>query len=100
MAAATIDFKDGVTATGQTNNLVVGPFTLLGGKYALGGFSSGTWSVQLAVLTPDGTNYMNVGAAVTAYTTYDLPPGTYEITCGAAFTTGDLFLIRVPYRAA
>lgn len=100
MTAATTDFGDGVKATGQTNDLVVGPFYLAGGKYALEGFSSGTYSVQLFVLTADATNYMACGAAVTAYTTYDLPPGEYKIVCGAAFTTGNVSLLRVPYRTA
>ena len=100
MAVETKNFNDGVQGLEQTNDLVVGPFYLLGGKYALFGFSSDTYSVQLSILTADGTNYMAVGAAVTAYTTYDLPPGRYKITVGAAFTTGNVSLIRIPYRAA
>lgn len=101
MAISATDFGDGFKATGATNNDVVGPYYLLGGKYALLGFSSGTYSVQLAVLTADGTNYMNVTAAAsTAYATLDLPPGMYKITCGASMTTGTVALIRIPYRAA
>lgn len=100
MAAETVDFKDGVAATGQTNDLVVGPFTLLGGKYALFGYSSGTYSVQLAIMSADGTNYMVCSAAQTAYATHYLPPGKYKITCGASFTTGNVSLIRIPYRTA
>jgi hypothetical protein len=99
MAAPTTDYKDGWIATGKTNDQTI-EFTLLGGKYALFGFSSGTYSVQLFVLTADGTNYMAVAAATTAYATYDLPPGSYRVTVGAAFTTGNVSLIRVPYRAA
>lgn len=99
MAAVTIDFKDGVAATGQTNSLTVGPFTLLGGKYAMFGYSSGTYSAQLKILTADGTDYAGVAAAdTTGYVTYDLPPATYEIVLGASFTTGDVSLIRIPYR--
>jgi hypothetical protein len=100
MTIAPIDYGDGFGATGATNNDVVGPYVLLGGQYALTGYSSGTFSVQLTALTLDGTNYMNVGAAVTAYTTYALPAGKYKITCGASMTTGDVSLTRVPYRQA
>ena len=100
MAIAPVNFGDGFLGTGALNDEVLGPYSLLGGKYALFGFSSGTYSVQLSVLTADGTNYMACGAAVTAYTLYDLPPGKYKVTCGAAMTTGNVSLIRVPYRAA
>jgi hypothetical protein len=100
MAISATDFGDGFIATGAENNNVVGPYYLLGGKYAMLGFSSGTYSAVLAVLTPDGTNYMNVAAAQTAYYTADLPPGSYKITLGASFTTGTVALVRIPYRAA
>jgi hypothetical protein len=102
MAAATINFGDGVQATGQTNGLVVGPFVVLGGKYEMSGYSSGTYSVQLAVLTIDGTNYVNCTAAATTigYLVVDLAPGTYQITCGGSMTTGNVSLIKIPYRAA
>lgn len=95
---ATTDYMDGVKATALANDAVVGPFTLLGGKYAIFGFSSGTYSVQLQVLTGDGTNYMACSAAQTAYATHDLPAGTYKIVCGAAMGTGNVSLIRVPLR--
>jgi hypothetical protein len=102
MTIAPVDFSgDGFGATGATNNDVVGPYYLLGGRYALIGYSSGTYSVQLAALTLDSTNYMNLTAAAsTAFATFDLPPGSYKITCGASMTTGNVALVRVPYRAA
>lgn len=100
MTIAPVDYGDGFSATGATNNDVLGPYYVLGGKYAMLGFSSGTYSVTLAALTADGTNYINVAAAQTAYATFDIPPGKYKITCGASMTTGCVALIRIPYRAA
>lgn len=101
MAVTPVNWQDGFGGTGAINNDVIGPYYLLGGKYAITGFSSGTFSVQLAVLTLDGTNYMNAtAAATTAYATLDLPPGSYKITCGAAMTTGNVALVRIPYREA
>ena len=99
MAIAKTDWGDGFKATGAENSDVVGPYKLQGGKYAVVGFSSGTWSVQLAVLSPDGTNYMNcTAAATTAYLTIDLPPGMYKITCGASMTTGCVAVIPIPIK--
>jgi hypothetical protein len=98
---APVDWGDGFGATSAANNDVVGPYKLLGGKYALIGYSSGTYSVQLAALTLDGTNYQNLSAAAsTAFATFDLPAGSYKITCGASMTTGTVALVRVPYREA
>ncbi len=97
MTIAPVDWGDGFGATGATNNDVVGPYKLLGGRYHLSGYSSGTFSVQLAGLSLDGTNYWNATAAAsTATAVFDLPPGMYKITCGAAMTTGNVALVRVP----
>lgn len=98
MSYALQDDKDGLHWSGAANNQVIGSFTLLGGKYALSSYSSGTNSVQLNVLGPDGSTYIAAGAAQTAgYLTYDLPPGTYEIVGGAAYGTGQGSLSKVPY---
>ena len=98
MAITALNFgDDGFGATGAENNNVVGPYPLLGGWYHLTGYSSGTFSVHLAALTRDGTNYQNsTDAATTASAVFMLGPGSYKITCGAAFTTGNFSLIRVP----
>lgn len=102
MAAVTTDFKDGLSWTGQGNTATIGPFTLLGGKYALTSQSSGTNSVQLNICCPDGSTF--VAASATAQTaalaTYDLPPGTYNIVAGAAYSLGQGSLVRIPYRQA
>ncbi len=101
MTIAPVNYGDGFGATGATNSDVVGPYPLLGGTYAITGYSSGTYSVQLAALTLDGTNYQNCTAsATTAYATIDLPPGSYKITCGGSMTTGNVSLTRVPRRQA
>ncbi len=91
-------FPDGVSWTGAANSDTTPDFTVLGGKYALGNYSSGTASATLNVKI--GTNYIACGSAVTTYNTFDLPPGTYQIVFGASAGTDAGFLIRVPYRAA
>ncbi len=102
MTIAPVDYGgDGFGATGATNNDVVGPYYLIGGYYHLTGYSSGTFSVQLAALTLDNTNYQNsTAAATTTSAVFLLGPGKYKITCGAAMTTGNVSLVRVPIRAA
>lgn len=99
MAYAANDFKNGISWTGAANNQVIGPFTLLGGLYQLMSQSSGTNSVQLNGLCPDGSTYVAMGAAqtTTAVATYSLAPGTYEIVGGAAYSAGQGSLIKVPY---
>jgi len=76
----------------------VGPFTVLGGRYAL--MLSGTWgggSATLQALMIDNTTYINVATAITAdgATIVDLPPGSYKLD--VATVTGLLGgLFRVP----
>jgi len=95
--ATTTDYGDGVKVT-SVGNSETATFQLLGGTYALFGASSGTWNVTLQILTADGSTYMNCAAAVTAYTTFDLPPGSYKLVAGGAMATGTMSLIRVPLR--
>jgi hypothetical protein len=98
MTVAAVNFGDGFVGTGQTNSLVVGPYSILGGKYAMFGYSSGTYNAQLKVMTADATNYVAVAAADTSgYVTYDLPPGPVEIVLGGSFSTGNVSLVRIPY---
>lgn len=101
MAYAANDWKDGITWTGAANSQVIGPFTLNGGKYFLSSSSSGTNSLTIELLGPDGTTYIPCGAAQTnSYGMYDLPPGTYEIIGGSSYGTGIGSLIKVPYNPA
>ena len=98
---STTDWKDGCSFTGAANNATIGPFTLLGGLYALALSSTTTVSATLEILQPDGSTFVAVAAAQTAaFATYSLPPGTYQIVCGAAFGTGQGALVKVPYKAA
>jgi hypothetical protein len=95
-----VDFKDGVSYTGAVNSDTTPTFTLLGGKYALIGYSSGTVSSTVNI-SADNTHFVGVAAAVTTnYTTYDLPPGSYQIVMGGSSSTQAGALIRIPYRAA
>lgn len=91
---------DGVNFTGALNSEITPTFYLLGGKYALSGYSSGTFSVQLNILALDGTHFIAAGSAVTTFGTFDLPPGSYQMVFGGSATTANGSLIRVPYRAA
>jgi hypothetical protein len=94
-----VNTADGVTFTAVANSDTTPDFTLLGGKYSLSGYSSGTFSAQLNIKTPSG-NYIAAGSAVTTIGTFDLPAGTYQIVFGASADTADGGLFRVPYRAA
>lgn len=98
-AGTLVDYKDGVNFTAIANSDTTPDFTLLGGRYALTGYSSGTFSAQLNVKTPSG-HYVAAGSAVTTSGLFDLPRGTYQIVFGASAGTADGTLIRVPFRAA
>lgn len=101
MTASFTSEADGGKWTGEGNSAMIGPFVLLGGKYALASTSSGTNSVTLEVLGPDGSTYIACGAAQTAnYAVYDLPAGTYQIVGGASYGTGQGSITRVPYLPA
>lgn len=59
-----------------------GPFTLTGGKYALiWSATVGGGNLQLQVLSPDQTTYVNAIASITAagMTVFDIPDATYQI---------------------
>lgn len=98
MALAVTNWGDGVSWTGGVDSDSF-TFTLLGGKYGLVVYSSGTASATLSLLAPDGSHYIACAAAVTTYATFDLPPGTYQIAEGASATTQNGALVRIPYRA-
>lgn len=93
--------NDGVGFTGAGPG-VIGPFYVLGGRYAFAVAASAWGAAQLQTLMLDGTTYEPVAAAITANgnETMDLPAGTVEIviTGGATGVTGSL--ARVPYRGS
>lgn len=101
MAATLTDFKDGLTATGYAGSSTIGPFTLLGGKYAVTVSDTGTPDASLQILLPDGSTYQTIGSAITTNSseTVDLPPGTYRVTTGTG-TSLSVSVIRIPYRRA
>jgi hypothetical protein len=95
-----VNSGDSVSFTGVANSDTTPTFVLLGGKYALFGYSSGTFSAQLNALSIDGTHFIAAGSAVTTYGTFDLPPGSYQIVFGGSAGTANGSLTRIPYRAA
>jgi hypothetical protein len=99
---AAIDFKDGISFQGAPNSQTIGPFSIVGGAYALLLSSTGTTSAQLNAIAPDGSTLIPCSAAAQAvgYTLYYLPAGSYSIACGAAFGTGQGGLFKVPLRQA
>ena len=99
-AGTLVDFKNGVSWTGAANNDLTPNFQLLGGKYALGTYSSGTASATLQVVISDGSSNHSIacGSATTTYATFDLPAGTFNIVMGATAGTAAGFLVPVPYR--
>lgn len=99
-AGTLVDSHDGVTFTGAANSDTTPAFILLGGKYFLDTASTGTASAQLQMLMPDGSTFQSVGSAVTTTSTFDLPPGKYQMVMGASAGTAQGALVRVPYRAA
>jgi hypothetical protein len=62
-------------------------FIVAGGVYALSVVATfGGGSVQLQLLGPDGSTWLNVGAAITAngYVSQTLPPGSYRLSITTA----------------
>jgi hypothetical protein len=76
----------------------IGPFTLRGGSYWCETKSSGTGTIDLKRLGPDGTTYTARITQITATAgqqTIALPPGTYEWVV-ATFTANFLEIVRIP----
>jgi hypothetical protein len=75
---------DGVTITNASTTQ--GPFTLLGGRYAL--TAHGTWSsgsATLQLLAPDGVTYVNVASFTSdGSATVSLPAGKYQVAVSGA----------------
>lgn len=76
----------------------IGPFTLRGGTYWIETKSTGTGTIDLKKLGPDGTTYTARITQITATAgqqTIALPPGTYEWVV-ATFTANYLEITRIP----
>ncbi len=77
----------------------LGPFVLQGGRYAVEYVGTGTGTVDLKGLGPDGATYIAVGltqiTATTGYQIVELPPGQYEFII-ATFTANYASITRVP----
>ncbi len=98
MASAILDSKDGIIATGYTANANIGPFILLGGKYAVQTLDTGTVAVALYTLGPDGATWVLVDSFTTdMYDVFDLPPGTYTFVVGAGATLCAVSVAKIPY---
>lgn len=76
----------------------IGPFTLRGGSYWIETSSTGTGTIDLKKLGPDGSTYTARITQITATAgqqTISLPPGTYEWVI-ATFTANYLEITRIP----
>lgn len=75
-----------------------GPFTLRGGSYWIETKSTGTGTIDLKKLGPDGSTYTARITQITATAgqqTISLPPGTYEWVI-VTFTANYLEITRIP----
>ena len=73
-------------------------FSLIGGKYsfdAVGSWSSG--SVQVELLAPDASTWLNCGSAVSAngVQTLDLPAGQYRVAVSGSASAVYFALTRI-----
>lgn len=76
----------------------IGPFSLRGGSYWIETLSTGTGTIDLKKLGPDGTTFTARITQITATAgqqTISLPPGTYEWVV-ATFTANNLEITRIP----
>jgi hypothetical protein len=73
-------------------------FTLRGGKYAILATATGSGTMGLQMLSPDGVTFVAVHtafAAVTGFIVVDLPPGSYKFVL-ATFTAVYASICRIP----
>jgi len=76
----------------------IGPFTLRGGSYWIETAGTGTGTVDLQKLGPDGSTYTARITQITATAgqqTISLPPGTYRWVV-VTFTANYLEITRIP----
>lgn len=88
---------DRVVYTNQAAG-TLGPFSLRGGSYWIETKSTGTGTIDLQKLGPDGTTYTARITQITATAgqqTISLPPGTYRLVI-ATFTANYLEITRIP----
>jgi hypothetical protein len=60
-----------------------GPFELLGGKYGISFVGTGSGTVNVGILGPDGTTYIPITAATftaNGYASVDLPPCEVQVS--------------------
>lgn len=73
-------------------------FALRGGKYAIAATATGTGTMGLQMLGPDGATFVAVHTAfatVAGYAVVDLPPGQYTFAI-ATFTAVYASICRIP----
>ncbi len=74
-------------------------FALRGGRYSFMSKSTGTGTIDLQILLPDGSTWQAVATQVTATSGYqggiDLPPGQYRVAI-ATFTGVYAAVCRIP----
>jgi hypothetical protein len=74
-------------------------FELRGGRYAFVFDGTGTGTVDLKILGPDGATFQPCGltqiVATTGYQVVELPPGQYEVII-ATFTANYVVIARIP----
>lgn len=76
----------------------IGPFKLRGGLYWIETLSTGTGTIDLKKIGPDGSTYTARITQITATAgqqSISLPPGTYEWVI-ATFTANNLEITRIP----
>lgn len=76
-------------------------FELKGGRYAFEFMGTGTGTVDLKIVGPDGVTLLACGltqiTATAGWQVIDLPPGQYKVVI-ATFTANYVTISRVPYR--
>lgn len=73
-------------------------FALGGGKYAVSAIATGTGTMGLQMLMPDGVTFNPVHTAfatTTGFTTVDLPAGQYQFSI-ATFTAVSVSITSIP----
>jgi len=73
-------------------------FQLSGGKYAIMAAATGSGTMGLQILGPDGSTFIaahTAFAAVTGFVVVDLPPGQYKFVI-ATFTAVYATICRIP----
>lgn len=100
MALVATNFNNGFTFTGAT--ATVGPYYLLGGRYAFAAASAswGSGSATIEILMNDGSTYVACSAPIIANGTQvlDLPEGSYEVVVSGATVFG--FVLPIPLRTS